>query len=97
MPSGTTKSAAEKREREKEARQRHLASVMQRADTIWAGLDALMDQKIASAYDQAAAQLQELRDAHAQAGDDDKFRMKLAAFRERYARRLAMMRRLENL
>jgi uncharacterized Zn finger protein len=70
---------------------------MQRADTIWAGLDALMDQKIASAYDQAAAQLQELRDAHAQAGDDDKFRMKLAAFRERYARRLAMMRRLENL
>ena len=40
-----------------------------------------MDQKIASAYNQAAAQLQELRDAHAQAGKDAKFREKLAAFR----------------
>ncbi|HRZ34882.1 MAG TPA: hypothetical protein P5534_00790 [Candidatus Paceibacterota bacterium] len=56
-----------------------------------------MDQKIASAYNQAAAQLQELRDAHAQAGKDAKFREKLAAFRARYARRSAMMRRIGNL
>lgn len=91
------KAEAEKRRREEEARKRHLASVMQRADTIWAGLDALMDQKIASAYDQAAAQLQELRDAHAQAGGDARFHAKLAAFRERYARRSAMMRRIESL
>ncbi len=89
--------AAEKRNRDAEARQRHLASVLQRADTIWAGLDALMDQKIASAYDQAAAQLQELRDAYAQAGADDKFQLMLAAFRERYARRPAMIRRVANL
>lgn len=89
--------AAEKRKREEVARKRHLASVMQRADTIWAGLDALIDQKIASAYDQAAAQLHEMRDAHAQAGKDAKFQEKLAAFRARYARRSAMMRRIGNL
>ena len=61
------------------------------------GLDALMDQKIASAYEQVASQLQELRDAHAQTAADAKFQVKLAAFRERYARRPAMMRRVENL
>ena len=91
------KAAAEKRKRKQEARKRHLASVMQRADSIWASLDALMDEKTASAYDQAAAQLQELRDAHAQAGAEARFQEKLAAFRERYARRPAMMRRVENL
>jgi hypothetical protein len=92
-----TEAAAVKRKREEEARRCHLTTVLQRADTIWAGLDALMDQKIASAYNQAAAQLQELRDAHAQAGDDQRFHAKLAAFRERYARRPAMMRRLQDL
>lgn len=91
------KAAAEKRKCEEAARKRHLASVMQRADSIWASLDDLMDEKTASSYDQAAAQLQELRDAHAQAGDDARFKAMLAAFRERYARRVAMMRRVENL
>ena len=47
--------------------------------------------------DEAATQLQELRDAHEQAGEDAKFQEKLAAFRERYTRRPAMMRRIENL
>ncbi len=91
------KAAAEKRKRDDEARKRHLASVMQRADSLWASLDALIDQKIASAYDQAAAQLQELRDAHEQAGKAARFQERLAAFRERYARRQAMMRRVKNL
>jgi hypothetical protein len=89
--------AAAKRKREEEARRQRLASVMQRADTIWAGLDPLMDQKVASAYDQAAAQLQELRDAHQQAGENARFQQKLTAFRERYARRPAMLRRIEKL
>src|SRR5437660_12439193 len=52
--------AAAKRQHEAELRKQHLASVMQRADHVWSGLDPLMDQKIASAYDQAAAQLHEL-------------------------------------
>ena len=71
--------------------------VFQRADTIWSGLEALMDQKIASAYDQVAAQLHELRDAYSQAGDTDGFGMKLTGFRLRYSNRPAMLRRIEKL
>jgi hypothetical protein len=89
--------AAAKRQREAELRKEHLASIMQRAHSIWPGLDPLMDQKIASAYDQAAAQLQELRDAYAQAGDIGAFQQKLNGFRLRYSNRPAMLRRIEKL
>lgn len=89
--------AAAKRQREAELRQQHLASILQRADTVWSGLDPLMDQKIASAYDQAAAQLQQLRDAYAQAGDIGGFQQKLNGFRRRYSNRPAMLRRIEKL
>ena len=89
--------AAAKQQRESELRKQHLASIMQRADTVWSGLDPLMDQKIASAYDQAAAQLQELRDAYAQAGDIGGFQQKLKGFRLRYSNRPAMLRRIEKL
>jgi len=89
--------AVAKRKREEQERRRHLASVMERADTIWAGLDSIMDQKVASAYDQAAAQLKELRDAHEQAGGNSRFQERLRAFRERHARRPAMMRRIKEL
>src|SRR6266481_3257946 len=44
--------AAAKRQREAEMRKQHLASIMQRAGSIWSRLDPLMDQKIASAYGQ---------------------------------------------
>jgi len=70
---------------------------MERADALWAGLDPLMDQKVMAAYDQAATQLKELRDAHEQAGETARFQQKLTAFRERYARRPAMMRRIREL
>jgi hypothetical protein len=56
-----------------------------------------MDQKIASACDQAAAQLQELHDAYAQAGDLGGFQQKLREFRVRYSNRPAMVRRIEKL
>lgn len=79
------------------ARKRHLESVMKRVDTIWVGLDPLMDQKIASAYDDAAEQLKGLRDAYKQADKDAEFQDRLAAFRECYARRPAMMRRIKEL
>jgi hypothetical protein len=55
-----------------------------------------MDQRIASAYDQVAAQLEKLRDAYAQAGDIDGFQQKLTGFRLRYSNRPAMLRRIEN-
>ena len=48
------KAEAEKQKREEAARKRHLTSVMKQADTIWTRLDPLMDQKIASAYDEVA-------------------------------------------
>ena len=70
---------------------------MQRADTLWSGLDPLMDQKIASAYDEAAAQLEELRDAYAQADDVVGFQQKVNGFRRRYSNRPAMLRRIEKL
>jgi hypothetical protein len=89
--------AAAKRQREAELRKQHLASIIQRADTIWSELDPLMDQKIASAYDQAASQLQELRDAYAQAGNIGGFEQKLTGFRLRYSNRPAMLRRIEKL
>ncbi len=91
------KAAAEESKRKAEERRRHLESVLERADTIWAGLDSLMEEKIASAYDRAAAELRELRDAHEQGGERAEFQARLAAFRERYARRPAMMRRIEKL
>lgn len=89
--------AAAKRQHEAELRRQRLALVMQRADNLWPTLDPLMDQKIASAYDQAAAQLQELRDAYAQAGNLGAFQQKLAGFRRRYSNRPAMLRRIEKL
>jgi hypothetical protein len=91
------KAAAAKRQRAAELRKQHLATVMQRADAIWSELDTLMDQKIASAYDEAAARLLELRDAYAQAGDVGGFQEKLDGFRSRYSNRPAMLRRIEKL
>jgi hypothetical protein len=91
------RAAAAKRQREAELGKQHLASIMQRADTVWSGLDPLMDQKIASAYDQAATQLQELRDAYAQADAIGGFQQKLRGFRVRYSDRPAMLRRIEKL
>jgi leucyl aminopeptidase (aminopeptidase T) len=91
------KARAAQRKRQEEARRQRLASVMERADAIWAGLDPLMDQKVTAAYDQVAAQLKELRDAHEQAGESARFQQKLTAFRDRYARRPAMMCRIEKL
>lgn len=89
--------AAAKRQRLADQRQRHLASVMQRADGIWSGLDSLMDQRIASAYDQVATQVKELRDAYAQAGGDGSFQQRLREFRVQYSNRPAMLRRIQKL
>lgn len=89
--------AAAARRLAKERRRKHLASVMLRADLVWSGLAPLMDQKIASAYDQVAAQLHELRDAYLQAGDTSEFTRRIGEFRNRYSNRPAMMRRIEKL
>lgn len=89
--------AAAQRHRAAERRKQHLAAILQRADTIWTEIDSLMAQKVVSAYMQAASQLQELRDAYAQAGDIGAFEQRLAEFRVRYSKRPAMLRRIEKL
>jgi hypothetical protein len=89
--------AAAKQKREAELRKQHLTSVLQRADSIWSGFSPLMDQKAAAAYQQVATQLQELRDAYAQADDIRTFDQKLAEFRRRYSNRPGMLRRIETL
>jgi len=91
------KAAAAKQQREGELRKQHLTSIMRSADRLWSGLEPLMDQKISSAYDQVASQLQELRDAYAQAGDIGAFQEKLAGFRSRHSNRPAMLRRVADL
>jgi hypothetical protein len=88
---------AKKAKQKAKERRRHLDSVLMQADMIWAGLNPLMDEKIASAYDRAASQLQELRDAYDQAGSGADFQERLVAFRSRYSRRAAMLRRIETL
>lgn len=91
------KAAAAEKRRAAEARKRHLEGVMKRSDTIWAGLEPLMEEKIASAYDNVATQLKELRDACKQADKESDFQDRLEVFRERYSRRPAMMRRIKEL
>jgi hypothetical protein len=92
-----TEAAAKKRQQEAELRKQHLASVLRRADTIWAGLDPLMDQKTSSAYDEAAAQLRELRDAYSEADDSRGFHQKLREFRLCWSKRPGMLRRIDDL
>ena len=91
------RAATAERKRVAAARMRHLEGVMKRADTIWTGLDPLMEEKIASAYDSVAARLKELHDAYKQADKDTEFQDRLSAFRERYSRRPAMIRRIKKL
>ena len=56
-----------------------------------------MEEKIASAYDNVADQLKELRDAYQQANRENDFQHRLEAFRDRYSRRPTMMRRIKEL
>ena len=91
------KAAVAEQERKAVSRRQHLASIMRSADAAWSGLERLMDQKIASAYHQAATELQELHDAYSQAGEGAVFDQKLNGFRRHYSNRPAMLRRIEKL
>jgi hypothetical protein len=94
---GEARVADEKRRRADAERKRQLELVMERADSVWNELDPLMDKKVVSAYDVVAKQLEELRDAYRLHKRDSEFREKLAAFKKCYARRPAMMHRIEEL
>jgi hypothetical protein len=53
-----------------------------------------MNQRFASAHDQTAAQLEELRDAYAKAGDSAGFQQKFREFRVQYSNHPAVLRRI---
>ncbi len=92
---------AEERDRERRKheaeRKAHLESLIARADEVWREAEAMAELKKASAYDQAAARIKDLRDAYALAGRSAEFRRRLETFRQGYARRPALLRRLSDL
>lgn len=92
---------AEERDRERHKREAerkaHLESLIARADEVWREAEAMAELKKSSAYDQAAARLRDLRDAYALAGRSAEFRQRLEMFRQEYARRPALLRRLSDL
>lgn len=90
--------AREQERREREAKRRvRLAAMLARADEIWQEVDSLAERKTASAYDQASKQLHDLAAAYALADRTPQFQERLAALRAKFARRYALMRRIQNL
>ena len=84
--------------REREAQRRaHLQSLMERADAAWDEADSLAQHKGKTSYDKAAERVHELSDAYALAGRNDEYQRCLRAFRERHARRPALIRRIAQL
>lgn len=91
------KKEEESRRKKAQIRKVHLEEVYAQSQAIWKRLDQCLVKKTPSAYDSALEQLKELRDAYAQAEDAGEFATQLSLFRERYARRPALMRRIDAL
>ena len=77
------------------ARADHLTRLAQDAESEWQRVEAFVEAKKTSAYDQAVALLKELRDAHAHTGRDDAFRRRLAGIRAQSERLPALRQRLD--
>lgn len=80
-----------------EEQRKHLERVYEQSEAIWTMLDQLLVNKTPSAYDTAAKQLKELRDAYFQQDDLGEFLERMSLFRGRYGRRPALIRRLDEL
>ncbi len=92
------RAARAKARREQEAaaaREKHLASLGGRADELWAKVNEIVAAKRASEYDQAVALLCDLRDLAAREDRVTETEGRLLAFREQYATRPALLRRLD--
>jgi hypothetical protein len=83
----------ERIERERK-RSEHLKEVAKRFPHWWEQADAHANEQKASSYDLARDILVDLRDAHAQEGRQKEFSAGLQSFVSKYARRPALMRRL---
>ncbi len=89
--------AERQREREERRRQRecYLATLATDFERHWRQAETLAGEGIASAYDRARNLLVDLADAYALQQRREEFQRKLNQFRLTYARRTALMRRLD--
>jgi len=85
------KKLAEQRRR----REQYLATLAEDYGRHWKQVYQLAEQRIATTYEQARDLLVDLRDAYALQGQADEFQRRLGEFRTMYARRSALMRRLD--
>ena len=90
--------AQARKRREKEAKRKaHLEDVLARSEAVWQEVDSLAEQKTAAAYDQIGKQVHDLSAAHALGVRAAEFEARLSAFRAKYSRRPALMRRIKDL
>ena len=87
------KQAAEQRQAEL-ARRRHLETLAARESQVWQEIEALLEEKKASAYDSAVVLLQDLRDLSTSRGDMADFQQRLADIERTYSNRPALLRRM---
>ncbi len=85
------KTLAEQRRR----REQYLATLAEDYERHWKQVCQLAEQRIAATYEQARDLLVDLRDACMLQGRADEFQRMLGEFRATYARRSALMRRLD--
>lgn len=93
------KQQAQVARKEREARQQReraafLQKLLTQADVEWAAADAGLQRGVASGYDQALKRVQDLADAHAQAGTMETFRQGMADLMARHGQRRAWVERL---
>ena len=85
--------AAEQRQADL-ARRRHLETLAAREPQVWQEIEALLEEKKASAYDSAVSLLQDLRDLATSRGDMADLQQRLADIERTYSNRSALLRRM---
>ena len=85
--------AAEQRQAEL-ARRRRLETLAAREPQVWQEIEALLEEKKASAYDSAVSLLQDLRDLSTSRGDMADLQQRLADIERTYSNRSALLRRM---
>jgi len=87
------KQAAEQRQAA-QAHQRHLEALAVREPQVWQEIEALLEEKKASAYDSAVKLLRDLRDLAASRGEAVGFQQRMADIERTYSNRSALLRRI---
>ena len=90
--------AAERARREREqaaARARYLDGLLPRQEETWRRIEALIDTKRPSEYEQAVQLLRDLRDLAARKGSVDEFDARLTRLRNAHARKPSLIQRLD--